>query len=100
MKIDRPGLMEALRFARAGDCIEIWKLDRLGRSIQGLITPATDLSVRKIDYRSLTDGFDTSPLFRPIAIPYPDLGRGDGARVGEGANDCRAGGSAQEGQYR
>lgn len=59
-KANRPGLVEALRFARAGDCIVVWKLDRLGRSIQGLITLAADLSARKIDFRSLTDGFDTS----------------------------------------
>ena len=52
--------MEALHFARAGDCLVVWKLDRLGRSIQGLITLAADLSARKIDFRSLTDGFDTS----------------------------------------
>ncbi|MEG3178876.1 recombinase family protein [Sphingomonas sp. RB3P16] len=45
-KADRPGLVEALRFARAGDCIVVWKLDRLGRSIQGLITLAADLSAR------------------------------------------------------
>ena len=60
-KTDRPGLAEALHFARAGDCIVVWKLDRLGRSIQGLISLAADLSVRKIDFRSLTDGFDTAP---------------------------------------
>ena len=51
---------EALHFARAGDCIVVWKLDRLGRSIQGLISLAADLSARKLDFRSLTDGFDTS----------------------------------------
>ncbi len=59
-KADRPGLAEALHFARAGDCIVVWKLDRLGRSIQGLISLAADLSARKVDFRSLTDGFDTS----------------------------------------
>ncbi len=59
-KVDRPGLAEALHFARAGDCIVVWKLDRLGRSIQGLISLAADLSTRKVDFRSLTDGFDTS----------------------------------------
>ncbi|MFT6570246.1 MAG: DNA invertase Pin-like site-specific DNA recombinase [Sphingomonas echinoides] len=59
-KSDRPGLAEALRFARAGDCIVVWKLDRLGRSIQGLIALAADLSARKVDFRSLTDGFDTA----------------------------------------
>jgi DNA invertase Pin-like site-specific DNA recombinase len=57
---DRPGLAEALRFARAGDCLVIWKLDRLGRSIQGLIALTADLSARKVDFRSVTDGFDTS----------------------------------------
>ena len=45
---------------RAGDTLVIWKLDRLGRSIQGLIELAADLSARKVDFRSLTDGFDTS----------------------------------------
>ncbi|BCI73000.1 DNA invertase (plasmid) [Sphingomonas paucimobilis] len=59
-KINRPGLIEALGFARAGDTLVIWKLDRLGRSIQGLIALAADLSARGIDFRSLTDGFDTS----------------------------------------
>lgn len=59
-KIDRPGLVDALHFARAGDALVIWKLDRLGRSIQGLIALANDLSARGIDFRSLTDGFDTS----------------------------------------
>ena len=38
----------------------VWKLDRLGRSVQGLIELAVDLSDRKVDFRSLTDGFDTS----------------------------------------
>ena len=53
-------LADALRFARAGDTLVIWKLDRLGRSIGGLIELAADLSARKVDFRSLTDGFDTS----------------------------------------
>lgn len=59
-KFDRPGLVEALHHARAGDCLVIWKLDRLGRSIKGLIDLAADLSARNIDLRSLTEGIDTS----------------------------------------
>jgi len=59
-KVIRPGLAEALDFVRAGDTLIIWKLDRLGRSIQGLIELAADLSARKVDFRSMTDGFDTS----------------------------------------
>src|SRR3546814_16643857 len=60
-KANRPGLAEALEFVRAGDTLVIWQLDRLGRSIQGMIELAADLSARKVDFRSLTDGFDTSP---------------------------------------
>jgi DNA invertase Pin-like site-specific DNA recombinase len=59
-KVNRPGLTEALDFVRAGDTLVVWKLDRLGRSIQGLIELAANLSARKIDFRSLTDGFDTA----------------------------------------
>lgn len=59
-KTDRPGLNEALAFARAGDTLVIWKLDRLGRSIRGLIELAAGLSARNVDFRSLTDGFDTA----------------------------------------
>lgn len=58
-KVDRPGLAKALAILRAGDTLVIWKLDRLGRSIQGLIALAANLSARQVDFRSLTDGFDT-----------------------------------------
>lgn len=51
-KAARPGLAKALDMARAGDTLVIWKLDRLGRSIQGLIELAADLSARKVDFRS------------------------------------------------
>ena len=30
-KVDRPGLAEALAFARKGDVVVVWRLDRLGR---------------------------------------------------------------------
>lgn len=59
-RVDRPGLAEALLFVRGGDTLVIWKLDRLGRSISGLITLAATLSERQVDFRSLTDGFDTA----------------------------------------
>jgi len=31
---DRPGLEEAMKFMREGDTLIVWKLDRLGRSLQ------------------------------------------------------------------
>lgn len=85
-KLNRPGLTEALNFVRAGDTLVIWKLDRLGRSIGGLIELATDLSARKIDFRSLTDGFDTATpsgrlLFHILASVA------EGARTDKGTDD-------------
>ena len=39
-KSDRPGLNEALAYLRAGDTLVFWKLDRVIRSLQRLITLA------------------------------------------------------------
>jgi DNA invertase Pin-like site-specific DNA recombinase len=33
---DRPGLAAALSHARKGDCLVVWRLDRLGRSLRAL----------------------------------------------------------------
>jgi DNA invertase Pin-like site-specific DNA recombinase len=58
-KSDRAGLAEALAYAREGDSLVVWKLDRLGRSMKGLVDLAATLEGRKVDLRSLTDGIDT-----------------------------------------
>jgi DNA invertase Pin-like site-specific DNA recombinase len=34
---DRPALLEALDYARSGDTLIVWKLDRLTRSMRQLI---------------------------------------------------------------
>lgn len=59
-KNDRPGLNEALRFLRSGDCLVVWKLDRLGRNLKHLIEVVEDLKSKKIGFVSLQDGFDTT----------------------------------------
>ena len=38
---DRAGLARALAFIRPGDCLVVWKLDRLGRSLPHLLTTVT-----------------------------------------------------------
>ena len=38
----------------------IWKLDRLGRTVKGLVDFVADLQEREIQFRSLTDGIDTT----------------------------------------
>ena len=57
---DRAGLARALAFARAGDCLVVWKLDRLGRSLPHLLATVTDLKTRGVAFRSLTEQMDTT----------------------------------------
>jgi len=58
-KADRAGLADALSHARTGDILVVWKLDRLGRTMKGLIDLSTDLATRGIELKSITDGIDT-----------------------------------------
>ncbi len=59
-KADRPGLAEALSHLRGGDVLVIWKLDRLGRTVKGLVDFVADLQGRGVQFRSLTDDIDTT----------------------------------------
>src|SRR5437879_1214785 len=59
-KADRPGLAEALAFARPGDTLVVWRLDRLGRSLQHLIETLLDLDTRGVGFKSLTESIDTT----------------------------------------
>ena len=38
----------------------MWKLDRLGRSLAHLIEVVRDLDARGVEFRSLTEGIDTT----------------------------------------
>ncbi len=57
---DRPGLKKALEFVCSGDCLVVWKLDRLGRSLPHLLTIVTDLQKQGVAFRSLTEQMDTT----------------------------------------
>ena len=57
---DRPGLKKALEFARPGDTLVVWKLDRLGRSVKNLVDMVQDLEKRSIQFQSVTDQIVTS----------------------------------------
>lgn len=59
-RANRAGLADALSHARAGDVLVVWKLDRLGRTMKGLIDLAAELVDRSIGLRSITDGIDTA----------------------------------------
>lgn len=57
---DRPQLMAALDYARKGDTIVVWKLDRLARSTKQLIETVEVLEERGVGFRSLTENMDTT----------------------------------------
>lgn len=57
---ERPGLTEALAFARGGDTIVVWRLDRLGRSLRHLIDTIGQLGERGVHFRSLQEQLDTA----------------------------------------
>lgn len=57
---ERPGLHEAVQFLRAGDVLVVWRLDRLGRSLQHLLATIGGLQQRSIGFKSLTENIDTT----------------------------------------
>src|SRR3989338_6769979 len=59
-RTERPGLSEALSHTRKGDSLVVWKLDRLGRSVKGLVDWVADLEKRGVHFKSVTDNIDTS----------------------------------------
>jgi DNA invertase Pin-like site-specific DNA recombinase len=55
-----PGLREALDALRAGDTLVVWRLDRLGQTLSGLVEKMQELTSRGVALRSLCEDIDTS----------------------------------------
>jgi DNA invertase Pin-like site-specific DNA recombinase len=51
---------QLMAFARHGDIVVVWKLDRLGRSLGDLIALVTVLRERGVELRSLHESIDTT----------------------------------------
>ena len=58
-KFDRPGLNDALAYARKGDVLVVWRLDRLGRSLPDLLTLVAQLEEKGIGLHSLNEQIRT-----------------------------------------
>jgi DNA invertase Pin-like site-specific DNA recombinase len=54
----RSGLDKAMAVLVPGDVLVVWKLDRLGRSMQHVVNTVLDLDRRGIGFRSLTEAID------------------------------------------
>lgn len=56
----RTGLNKALEYARSGDIIVVWRLDRLSRSLKDLIEMVNSLEAQNIGLMSLEESINTS----------------------------------------
>jgi len=81
-KADRPGLAATLDYARSGDSVVVWRLDRLGRSLSDLIALVRRMEDAGVQLRSLTEGIDTSTTNGKLTFrncsPTPFLMRSTG----------------------
>lgn len=59
-KAHRPELDHLLDVIRKGDTLIVWKLDRLGRSVQNLVDLMNLLQSRGVGFKSLTENMDTT----------------------------------------
>jgi len=57
---NREGLQKALDFLQPGDCLVVWKLDRLGRSLIDLIKIVEGFKKQGISFKSITEQMDTT----------------------------------------
>lgn len=59
-KDNREGLQKALSYLQKGDCLIVWKLDRLGRSLSHLVRLVEGFKEKGIGFKSLTEQMDTT----------------------------------------
>lgn len=57
-KSDRPGLQEAIDYAREGDTLVVWKLSRFARSLKDIVGKVTNLQEHGVGFTSLTENLD------------------------------------------
>lgn len=87
---DRPGLAALLDYARAGDTVVVWRLDRLGRSLSHVVQTAEKLHERGILLRGLHDGVDYStPIGRMLAGILASLAEYERTLINERATAAR-----------
>jgi len=55
-----PQRQNLITYARKGDIVVVWKLDRLGRSLRDLIDVVTTLRDNGVQFRSLQESIDTT----------------------------------------
>lgn len=67
-KADRAELAKLLEFARPGDQVVVYRLDRLARNLRHLLDIVDQLAKRDIGLKSLTEAIDTSTPSGRLAV--------------------------------
>lgn len=67
-KADRAELAKLLEFARPGDTICVFRLDRLARNLRHLLDIVDQMTKREIGLKSLTEAIDTSTPSGRLAV--------------------------------
>jgi DNA invertase Pin-like site-specific DNA recombinase len=75
-KSKRPGLDKAIEFARAGDTIVVWRLDRLGRNMEDLITLVNELNNRGVSFHSLEENITMDKSSSTGQLLFHEKGEG------------------------
>lgn len=57
---ERPAFRQMLSQLRRGDRVVVWKLDRIGKSVNDLVNLLVSFKEREVDFVSLQDNVDTS----------------------------------------
>ena len=57
---DRLELEHCLKALRAGDTLVVWRLDRLGRSLQDLVRIVAELEAKGVSFESITEKIETA----------------------------------------
>ena len=59
-RMERQGLSDAYSHLRENDVLIVWKLDRLGRNVKGVVEFVCDLEQKGVHFQSLTDNINTT----------------------------------------
>lgn len=57
---ERPAFIECVSWLKEGDTLIVYRLDRVGRSLQDLVRFMDTLKLKKVEFRSLTEAIDTT----------------------------------------
>ena len=69
-KFNRPGLNDALAYARKGDVLVVWRLDRLGRSLPELLALVAQAGRKGYRFAQPERTNPHRQLYRQAGVPY------------------------------